>query len=170
MHYSFRPATAADEPFLWEMLYQAIYIPAGEPLPPRTIVHDPKLAHYVTGWGTQAGDLGVLACIATSGEPVGAAWLRLFPAADPGWGFVDAETPELSMALLSDHRGRGLGKRLLHALLQEAQAQYAAISLSIDPRNVAALRLYQQFGFVVVGESGTSWTMRLAFANRAASD
>lgn len=166
MHYSYRAATGADEPFLWDMLYQALYIPAGEPRPPRNIVQDPTLAHYVAGWGRQAGDLGVVACEAASGEPVGAAWLRLLPADDPGWGFVDAETPELSMALLADHRGQGVGKQLLMMILAEAANHYAAISLSVDPHNLAALHLYEQFGFVKVGESGTSWTMRLSLANK----
>jgi len=157
--YIFRAATPADEPFLWEMLYQAIHVPAGAAPPPRTLLQDPSLAHYVADWGKRPGDLGIIALQETSGEAVGAVWLRLFTADDPGWGYVDERTPELSIALLTAHRGQGLGHALIEQLIEEARSIYLALSLSVDPRN-AAFRLYQRLGFQEVGMSGTSVTMR----------
>lgn len=154
-----RSAQPTDEPFLWEMLYEAIYIPAGGAKPDRVILQEPSLAHYVAGWGQQPGDMALLALDSQSGQPVGAAWLRLFPATDPGWGFVDAETPEVSMALLPAYRGQGIGTALLTNLIAQARGRYAALSLSVDPQN-PAMRLYERLGFVVVGASGTSLTMR----------
>jgi GNAT superfamily N-acetyltransferase len=76
------------------------------------------------------------------GAPVGAAWRRCFPASDPGFGFVDERTPELTVALLSAHRGKGIGSRLLEQLLEGVQA----VSLSCDPANPAR-RLYVRLGF-----------------------
>jgi len=140
------------------MLYLAIYIPEGNPLPDRAILQEPALVHYVANWGQQPGDAGIIAIDSAAGQPMGAAWLRLFTAADPGWGFVDAATPEVSMALLPAYRGQGIGTALLTALIEQAQGHYPALSLSVDPQN-AAMRLYERLGFTVVGAVGTSLTM-----------
>ncbi len=157
--YTIRPLEPTDEPFLWEMLYEAIHVPEGRPKPDRTILQEPALAHYVAGWGQQPGDEGLLAIDQASGQPVGAAWLRFFTADDPGWGFVDVDTPEVSMAIVPAYRGQGIGTTLLKELIAQVEGRYAALSLSVDPEN-PAMRLYERLGFVVVGASGTSLTMR----------
>ncbi|MEM1427556.1 MAG: GNAT family N-acetyltransferase, partial [Cyanobacteria bacterium P01_H01_bin.130] len=64
-----------DEPFLWEMLYQALYLPEGAAPLPRQVLRSPELARYVENWGRQ-GDVGFLASMA-EGIPIGAVWLRL---------------------------------------------------------------------------------------------
>ncbi|KYF84216.1 GCN5 family acetyltransferase [Sorangium cellulosum] len=161
-----RLLTPADEPLLWEMLYQAIHVPEGSPPPPRDIVHRPELSRYVQGWG-QRDDLGVVAL--QEGEVAGAAWLRRLTGAQRGYGHVDDETPELSIALLPHHRGRGLGTRLLTSLLEEARNRYPAISLSVSPDN-PALRLYRRLGFVEVGRNGASLTMVLTLADQRGSN
>lgn len=156
--YALRPLTSADEPFLWEMLYEAIYVPEGHPRPDHAILQEPTLAHYVAHWGQQPGDAGFIALDGATGQPIGAAWLRLLPASDPGWGFVDAATPELSLALLPVYRGQGIGTALLTALIEQARSQYRSLSLSVDPLN-PAMRLYERLGFTTVGAVGTSLTM-----------
>ena len=93
-----RAATASDEPFLWEMLYLALFVPAGELPHPRSVLGDPAVARYVEGWGMRGGDSDWIALV--DGAPLGAAWLRCFPASEPGYGFVDERTPELSIAVL----------------------------------------------------------------------
>ncbi len=152
-----RPLTQEDAPYLWEMLYHAIHVPAGAKPPSREIVHSPDLAHYVADWG-RAGDLGYLAEDA-QGQPVGAAWLRLLTGADRGYGNVDEATPELSVAVVPDCRGQGIGSRLLTALLDAASEHYDAVSLSVQADN-PALRLYQRLGFEIVEDGGTWFTMR----------
>lgn len=52
----------------------------------------------MSGWG-RAGDMGFVAVDAGSGEPIGAAWLRLLGGDERGYGYVDDETPELGMAV-----------------------------------------------------------------------
>ena len=47
----------SDYVCLPEFLYQAIYIPEGEALPPRSILNDPNIRIYIDGFGTQPGDL-----------------------------------------------------------------------------------------------------------------
>ena len=102
--------TQADEPFLWDMLYLALYVPEGNPPLPREVIHSPELSRYVEGWG-QPEDEGFLAL---DGEkPVGAVWLRLLTGDNHGYGYVDDLTPELSIAILPEYRGRGIGKALL---------------------------------------------------------
>lgn len=144
-----RPLAPDDEPFLWTALYHALHVPPGaDPLPPE-VIRQPDLALYVAGWGKRPGDLGFVAEV--DGEPVGAAWLRRWSSGDRGYGFVDEATPELSMSLLPSHRGRGIGTALLRRLLAAAAHESEAVSLSVSESN-SALRLYERFGFVVVGE------------------
>ena len=156
--FSIRPLTLQDEPFLWEMLYHAIYVPEGHPAPPRSILQEPDIAHYVRQWGQLPEDQGFVAVDQATGQPVGAAWLRLFTLLDPGYGYVDDETPELSIAMLPDYRGQGLGSHLLNALLNEARQKYTAVSLSVSPGNPAE-KLYQKLGFTMVYEDASSRTM-----------
>lgn len=150
-----RPLTQADESILWTMLYQALYVPPGQPPFPAEIVHEPALSGYVENWG-QPGDLGFVTLL--DYHPVGAAWLRLLTGDNRGFGHVDETTPELSIAVLPEFRGLGIGTRLLTLLLQTAQAYYGAVCLSVSPDN-PALRLYQRLGFETVGTSGSSLTM-----------
>src|SRR5688572_26890228 len=111
MTFCIRPATRDDEPFLWEILYHALYEPPGDPPLPRDVVQLPELARYVRGWSDDPDDLGVIAV--ESGRPIGAAWLRRLTGANRGYGYVDDETPELSIAVRPEYRGRGVGTRLL---------------------------------------------------------
>ena len=46
MNITFRPLTPADEPFLWEMLYQALYVPPGGTPFPREVLQEPDIACY----------------------------------------------------------------------------------------------------------------------------
>ncbi|GAB5537590.1 MAG: GNAT family N-acetyltransferase [Rubricoccaceae bacterium] len=145
-----RPLTRADEPLLWEMLVHALHVPPGtDPFPPE-MVRQPKLARYVTGWMTRPGDLGV--AVELAGEAVGATWVRLWRADEPGFGFVNEVTPELSMAVHPGYRGRGLGTALLHRMLEDARDHFEAMSLSVSATNPAQ-HLYQRLGFTVITSS-----------------
>jgi ribosomal protein S18 acetylase RimI-like enzyme len=160
--YLIEPITARDEPFLWEMLYQAIYVPADLPAPPRQIVNTPELSRYVQAWG-QANDDGVKAVAADTMQPVGAAWLRLLRGVNRGYGYIDDWTPELSIAIMPEHRGKGVGTRLLGALLERARDHHAAVSLSVSDEN-PAIRLYQRLGFEIAGQEGLSLIMKKELA------
>ncbi|WP_216204520.1 GNAT family N-acetyltransferase [Amycolatopsis aidingensis] len=158
MRVAIRPAGAADAAFLTEMLVEAAF---WRPEGPRggvgDVVRHPALAHYVAGW-PRPGDLGV---VAERGDPIGAAWLRYFTADDPGYGFVDTATPEVSMGVLPQWRGQGVGQRLLDSLVDAARrAGVVALSLSVEPGNHAR-RLYERSGFEQVGAAGGALTMLL---------
>lgn len=151
--------------FLWDMLYEAVHRPAGEPEPSREeILSKPGISHYLEGWG-RPGDAAVVALEEDSGRRIGAAWYRLMPPEDPGYGFVDAATPEIAVAIVPEHRGRGVGDALLRALKNVAGSQgFASLSLSVQRGNPGAVRLYERHGFRKLSEVGDSGTMRLDLA------
>lgn len=153
-----RPACASDAAFLIEMLVvAAFWRPDGPAGTSDVVLRTPELAHYVSGW-PQPGDLGV---IAEADEPIGAAWLRFFNGDDPGYGFTDAQTPEVSMGVLSAWRGQGVGRRLLERLISAAREMgLPSLSLSVESDNYAH-RLYEDLGFKTVTETGGSITMKL---------
>jgi GNAT superfamily N-acetyltransferase len=153
-----RPAGPADAAFLAEMVVAAAFWRLDGPTGTvDEVMAEPQLAHYVSGW-PRPGDSGV---IAEDGGPVGAAWLRFFPDSDPGYGFVDAATPELSIGLMLQWRGQGIGTRLINALLAQARGGgLTRISLSVEKDNPSG-RLYERLGFQAVGAVGGSLTLLL---------
>jgi ribosomal protein S18 acetylase RimI-like enzyme len=159
-----RPARAGDAPLLRAALVEAFTWSGAEAGTPAEILARPDVAHYVVGW-PQVSDFGAVAIdggVAVDGEGlgVGAAWCRLLPEDDPGYGFVAPDVPELTMAVLPDYRGRGIGRALLEAVLLLARERgHPAISLSVEDGNPAQ-RLYESVGFVTVGRNGRSDTMR----------
>ena len=109
-----RPATKDDDAFLKTMLYEAArWNPDWPREPMAEVLDEPILRRYHEDWG-RPGDGGMIAEI--DGEPVGAAWYRLFTADAPGYGFVDEQTPELSIAVAplasaQGHRGHAPARR-----------------------------------------------------------
>ena len=156
-HVELREVTAEDEAFLVEMVGEAVAWRPDAVVPSRAeVLAVPEWAHYAIRWG-RAGDAGVVALDA--GRPVGAAWYRRFDAADPGYGFLDERTPELSIGVAGSHRGRGIGGRLLDAVIDRARRdRIDRVCLSVETDNPAA-RLYERHGFVVVTHEGGAWTM-----------
>ena len=57
----------------------------------------------------------------------------------------------IDIALLPEHRGRGLGGRILLALLDRAAADAKSVSLHVEKFN-PALHLYERLGFKSIGE------------------
>ncbi len=162
-----RRATRDDEPFLWLMLYYAAHLDE-QGLDTSAAMDVPSLAKYVAGWGRR-GDLGFVAVDAVRNESIGAAWLRQFTAADPGQGFIDPSIPELAIAVLPAHVGRGIGTAVLQELLAAASQQYRVVALKVR-QSSPAVRLYERLGFRrVPGRDfanrvgGVSFVMELVF-------
>ena len=75
------------------MLYQALYFPEGSPPFPREILSQPEIRRYLENWG-RMDDLGFVALIPITLQPIGAAWLRLLKGENRGYGDIDDHTPE----------------------------------------------------------------------------
>jgi ribosomal protein S18 acetylase RimI-like enzyme len=157
---SFRPITISDEPFLWEMLYLALYVPEGQPPFPRKILQEPDIACYVQSWG-RPGDWGFLAC--DGSRPVGAIWLRQWSENEKGYGYVSPDIPELSIALLPEYQNKGLGTRMIKTVISMAQERFPGLSLSVVESSPAR-RLYERLGFRKVGRVMDSLVMLLDWA------
>lgn len=156
-----RPAVARDADFLWRILLEAYNWNGEQRFTAEQLAAQPQAAHYLVGW-PRRGDFGVIAQT-DAGEPIGAAWARLLPESDPGYGFVAPDVPELTLGLLPEHRGRGHGRALMEALIRTAAEGPAAVprlSLSVEDGN-SAVHLYRALGFTWVGRSGNSDTMVL---------
>ena len=155
-----RPAESRDVAFMAAMLVEAAFPPWTDPKPmPDEALANPHSARYLRSWG-RAGDLGVIA--EDESGAIGAAWCRLLPASEPGYGFVAEDVPEIAMAVVPKHRGEGVGQQLLTALIEDASSHgVRALSLSVHVLNPVALHTYERAGFVRVGGTDTVRVMLL---------
>ncbi len=117
---------------------------SGEPI--QKALRDPELTRYWLNWGRQ-GDLGVVAESESVGYPVACAWVRLFTREEAGRDYVGEGIPELAIGTIPTARGRGIGTRILRALLRLCRSRYAGVSLSVRVDN-PAIRLYERLGFL----------------------
>ena len=153
----FRAAASGDLELLYFMLLEAFNWDGTERFTLDEIKADPHTELYLGGW-KRAADFGVIAV--EHHQPLGALWARALPASSPGYGYVADDVPEIGMAVSTDHRGRGVGSALLDEGVERARKLgWRALSLSVEDGNIAARRLYQRNGFVVVGRNGDSDTL-----------
>lgn len=129
-----------------EFLYQAIFIPKSCEQPPRSIIHDPRIAVYINHFGTKYGDIGVVA--EQNHQVIGAAWTRIIQ----GHGHIDDETPELAISILPEFRGYGIGASLMNKLFVELKSNgFKRTSLSVQ-KDSPAIRFYERLGYKVTDE------------------
>ena len=142
--------------FLREMLYEAIYFADENQKLPKSFVFEPHISKYVENFGRR-GDFAFVLVI--ENELVGAIWTRIFSETVASYGFVDEETPELSMAIKENYRNKGFGNQLIAKMFEKLKASgVKKVSLSVDKRN-RAVNLYRKFGFETASEQGTAFTM-----------
>jgi ribosomal protein S18 acetylase RimI-like enzyme len=113
---------------------------------------DASMGRYVGGFPRDT-DFGFIAT--REHEDVGAIWARYFTEDDPGYGYVDDATPELTLGVVPGRRGEGIGRALLNVMLA---ASTTDLSLSVEDGN-PAIELYRKSGFVEVGRFGEATTM-----------
>lgn len=142
-----RPAEQADGAFLGDMVVEAANWRSGGLRPRHEVLTSAEHSRYVAGW-MRPGDTGFVA-VDEHGEPIGAAWYRMLPRSDPGFGYVGTGVPELIIGVRPIWRAHGVGRQLLQRLCDEARAQgFGRISLSVERDNFATT-LYRSEGFAV---------------------
>lgn len=109
----------------------------------------PRTPERMRAWfaAKQAGRCPVLGLVDADGQLLGfASWgpFRDFPAYQ--------YTMEHSVYVREDQRGRGLGRRLLRALITRAEQEGVHVLVGcIDASNAGSIRLHQQLGFQHAG-------------------
>jgi len=147
--FSIRPAAQSDGSFLGDMVVEAANWRGGAPRARHEILTSPAHRRYISGWMRPA-DAGFVA-VDAGGNEMGAAWYRMLPRSDPGFGFVETAVPELIIGVLPIWRAHGVGRTLLRRLVLHAHEQgHHRLSLSVEHDNFAR-NLYRSEGFVVTG-------------------
>lgn len=156
-----KPLLSEYEAFMWEMLYDAIFVARENELADKDLDELPFLKKYIENWGERKDDYGYVA-IDHNNQPLGAVWVRQFKREDGAWGYIDDATPELNIAVIKHARNMGVGTCLLNAILNSLEGKYNRISLSVHPKN-RCINLYQQKGFKVYKRAENALTMLKAF-------
>ena len=153
MELKIRTITEDDNSILENFLYEAIFIPPGSSIPPRSIINKPELQIYIKDFGTKKDDIGLIAEI--NNKPIGVVWTRIMN----DYGHIDNETPSLAISLLKEFRGFGIGTILMDKILFILKEKgYKQVSLSVQKAN-KALRLYKKFGFKIIIENEDEYIM-----------
>src|SRR6266496_1434569 len=106
--FTVRPAESGEVAFIEDMLVEAAnWDPARARRSRSETLGQHDIRRYVDDW-PRPGDVSVVAAV-PEGTLIGAAWYRHFSADEPGYGFVEAAIPEVSIAVVAKWRGRGVG-------------------------------------------------------------
>ena len=153
MNYTIRTMKKQEFPLLEDFLYEAIFIPEGMEVPPRSVISLPELQTYIKDFGLLKDDFALVAEIEK--QIVGAVWVRIIN----DYGHIDSSTPSLAISLSKDYRKHGIGIAMMKEMLNLLRNHgYKSVSLSVQKANYAA-KMYQKLGFKIVNENKDEWIM-----------
>lgn len=153
MDFKIRFISEEEVGVLEDFLYEAIYVPEGESAPPRSIINQPELQVYISDFGKEKDDIGMVA--EADGQIIGAVWVRIMN----DYGHIDNNTPSFAISVYKDYRGFGTGTDLMKEMLRVLKARgYKQASLSVQKANYA-VRMYQKVGFQIVDENEEEYIM-----------
>ena len=140
-----RPVTDADEAFLRE-LYGSTRAEELAPVPwtdeQKNAFLDMQFRAQSIHYAKHYGD-GEFLMIEDRGKPIGRLLLHRSP----------EEIRVIDISLMPEHRGRGIGTRLLRDVLSEGEASNRRVSIYVEQFNPAK-RLYERLGFRYVETTG----------------
>jgi ribosomal protein S18 acetylase RimI-like enzyme len=141
---SLRVATAVDRDFLFRVYASTREELALVPWPPaaKDAFLRQQFEARARDYEARFGD-AERAVVLRDGEPVGQLWVLR----------SREEVRMLDVALLPEHRGAGLGTRLVTELLAEGRARGVPVRLQVLADSPAR-RLYERLGFHPVGAAG----------------
>jgi L-amino acid N-acyltransferase YncA len=112
--------------------------------------YKPRSLASMTAWfeNKTKGNYPVIGAVTDTGALLGFTSYGPFRA-HPAYKY----TVEHSVYIAVEHRGKGLGKQLLQAIIRAARDQdYHALIGAIDSENAASIRLHRSCGFKQVGK------------------
>ncbi|WP_229860109.1 GNAT family N-acetyltransferase [Candidatus Sulfurimonas baltica] len=109
-----------------------------------------ELEKYTQNYGLTNRDLGLYAL--KENKIAGAIWLRLLKEDDNANGYVNDNTPVLTIGVKPEFRGEGVGSSMLEQLILEAGSLYENISVSVLNNN-KTVSYFEKFGFSKIEES-----------------
>lgn len=150
MKVEFREINEDDEELIWNIVYvTADMEKSGETI--EQAKQNPDRRRYICDWG-KPFDYGVVAeTPAPAKKLIGLAWMRLLTYENKGAGYIDDETPELSIGLFKEYRNLGIGKKMMIRLIDDVRGKVDKICLSVRDYNTPAISLYETLGFGMYG-------------------
>lgn len=153
MDYIIREISREESHLLEDFLYEAIFVPDGMTVPPKSIIKQPELQVYISDFGKKKDDMGLVA--EADSKVVGAVWARIMN----DYGHINDETPSLAISVYQEYRKLGIGIALIREMLNILkQRGYQKTSLAVQKANYA-LEMYQKAGFEVVDENDEEYIM-----------
>ncbi|WP_067142092.1 GNAT family N-acetyltransferase [Oceanivirga salmonicida] len=153
MDYTIREMKKDEYDLLSNFLYEAIYIPEGIKLPPKSIIKIPELQVYIHDFGISEHDKALVAII--NENVIACCWVRIMN----DYGHIDNNTPSLSISIYKEYRNLGIGAKLLEKMILMLKSfNYNGISLSVQKENYA-VKMYKKVGFNVVRENKDEYIM-----------
>ena len=121
-----------------ELLYYAAHLEQSD----KSLDDFPELKQYEEHFGSCHGDIGVY--ILSDAKVAGGAWVRLLA---NGKAYVNNDTPELTLAIKPDFKGKGIDITLLQQLFIETSKLYSQMSLSV--RDIPSeIKFYEELDFI----------------------
>jgi len=137
---------SSEQKIVTDMLHYAYRLDENS----KTLQELPTLSIYNDFYGLTRKDLGLYAL--SNNKIAGAIWSRKLQVEHNSTAFIDENTPVISVAVLPEFRGRGIGSLMMNQFLQEAGALYDAISVNVL-KNSRAIGFYKKFGFIEIQDS-----------------
>ncbi len=154
-----RPIRHNEISLLKEFLYLAIFQPDKSTSIPRSEIEKPEISNYIDNFGTKKDDHCLVAEL--NGEVIAAVWVRLLDGKIKGFGYIDSKTPEFAISVVEKYRSQGIGKRIMHEMIQLLKKKgYEQLSLAVQKENYA-VKLYSKLGFRSIRETEEEYIMRL---------
>ncbi len=148
-----REITKNEYKLLEDFLYEAIFIPKGAEKPEKEIIKNEELQVYIKDFGTDRNDNCLVA--EYDNKIVGVCWTRIMN----DYGHIDNDTPSFAISLYEEYRGKGIGTKLMKAMLKLLKDKgYKKASLSVQKNNYA-VKMYKNVGFKIIDENKEEYIM-----------
>lgn len=153
MNYKIRKVRENEYKLLDDFIYEAIFIPEGETLPPKSIINQPDLQVYIKDFGKEKDDMCFVAEV--DGKVVGAVWVRDMQ----DYGHIADGVPSFAISLYKEYRNYGIGTEMMKTMLAELKNRgYEKASLAVQKVNYA-VKMYKKVGFYVIDENDEEYIM-----------